>query len=182
MNKVYQLNFSESDLIKACIAKDPQAEKVLYEQFKGKLFGLCLRYLKNRVDAEDVFTHGFVKIFSNLSTYSGKGSLEGWMKKIMVNECLMELRKTHPFNYSEQVESLPIESPETIFAELGVQEILELIDQLPIQQKTVFNLYVFEDYSHEEIAKELGIGIGGSKSQLSRARKKLQELILRHEK
>ncbi len=180
MNNSIILNLSESELIKACINKESLAEKALYDKYKSRLFAICLRYLKNKEEAEDIFTNGFIQIFSNLKSYSGKGSFEGWMKKIMVNECLMEIRKSSDSKNFIEIEDFPLSAPETIFSELGVQEILKLIHELPVQQRTVFNLYVFEDYSHEEIAKEMGISIGGSKSQLSRARKKLQDLIISH--
>jgi RNA polymerase sigma-70 factor (ECF subfamily) len=180
LNNSTKLNLSESELIKACINKESFAERVLYDKYKGRLFTICLRYFKNKEEAEDVFTNGFVRIFSKLNSYSGKGSFEGWMKKIMVNECLMEIRKSVDFKNFIEIEEIPLAAPETILSELGVQEIMKLIHELPLQQRTVFNLYVFEDYSHEEIAKEMGISIGGSKSQLSRARKKLQDLIISH--
>ncbi len=142
------------------------------------MFGICRRYILQHNDAEDVMIEGFYKVLNNIHQFDGRGSFEGWMKKIMVNEALMWLRKKR-LAMVEMNEKMPIadENEELENFELEPAEVLQLLDQLPGGYKTVFNLYVIEEFKHREIAEKLGISINTSKSQLILAKKKLKQLI-----
>lgn len=165
-------------IITGCLKNDPGAQKELYELYSPVLYAICLRYMKRSDRAEDVLIESFYKIFTKINTYKQDGSFEGWMKRIVVNEALMELRKNNALNLS--VELNPVHEKavdENIISKLGYEEILSLVDQLPDGYRTVFNLYVIEGYKHREIADILGISINTSKSQLILAKKRLQEYI-----
>ena len=140
------------------------------------MFGICRRYVRNEQDAEDVMVTGFFKIFTKIGQYSGQGSLEGWMKRIMVNESLMFLRK-HNMNLSIEVNETHVQTKLLPDSQLREQDIMSLLDYLPIGYRTVFNLYAIEGFKHQEIAEKLGISVNTSKSQLIKARKKLQSFI-----
>jgi len=127
--------------------------------------------------AEDMVVQGFYKIFNKLDTYSGSGSFEGWMRRIIINECLMELRKTKNFALTIPIEKAENKITVEIKDNLSYNEVLSLLDQLPPGYRTVFNLYAIEGFKHREIAEKLGISINTSKSQLILARRKLQQLI-----
>lgn len=170
---------TEEQLIAACQQQDPLAQRRLYETHAPKMLGVCRRYLSRIEDAEDVLVEGFCKVFQNLDQYTGKGSFEGWVRRIMVNESLMFLRKKHALRNAYEIqEHFDLRSDQNIVAELAAQDILFLLDQLPTGYRTVFNLYVLEGFKHREIAEELGISINTSKSQLILAKKRLQELLL----
>lgn len=176
----------EQSLLCLVVKKDPEALKKLYDDYAPKLFSLCLRYMGNRADAEDVLHDGFIKILENLPGFrmGPACNLEGWMKKIMVNTALNDLRqrakeeKLISFDKAEGKMGVHDEefSEEDAFPVIPEKEvILEMIGNLPAGYRTVFNLYVFEEYSHREIAVMLGCSEGTSKSQLSKAR-----VMLRH--
>ena len=156
------------------------AQKALFEHLADPMMALCCRYLKSREDAEEVLLDGFYKFFSHLKEfrYQGEAALNAWLKRIMVNECLMFLRRRHAFSVVSQkmVEDLPLDVEP--LAGLSAAEIFEMIVQLPVGYRTVFNLHVIEGMEHREIAKLLGISEGTSKSQLSKARLLLQKLLL----
>ena len=165
-------------IIEQCKRNERNAQNALFRMYAPVLKSICLRYMKSEVDAEDVLVKGFYKIFSNIKAYSGLGSFEGWMKRIVINECLMLLRKNHNFNLTIPIEDVPghrlkIESEDL----LTYDEIIKLLDDLPTGYRTIFNMYVIEGYKHREIADQLGISINTSKSQLILARKKLQKLL-----
>ncbi len=170
---------TEAQLLQRLAAQDPAAQKQLYDRYSPLLFAVCRRYLRSREDAEEALVSGLYKVFSQIESFSGAGSFEGWMRRIVVNEALMMLRKSQPLvfpgddaklNY-EQADSFSVE------AELSAREILELLDQLPNGYRTVFNLYVLEGFKHQEIADMLGISINTSKSQLILAKEKLRNLL-----
>ena len=168
---------SLNEIVVQCKRNDPNAQKQLYEAYKDILFATCKRYLKNEEDAEDVFVEAFFKIFSKINTYKGNGSFEGWMKRITVNECLMFLRKNKNFNLSIEANQLDFGKEESINSDINFNELLEIMDLLPVGYRTVFNMYVIEGYKHREIAKKLGISINTSKSQLLAAKRKFQGLL-----
>lgn len=134
--------------------------------------------MKNLEEAEDVMVEGFFKVLTKINMYSGQGSFEGWIRRIMINESLMQIRKVNHFRYTEEIDA-NIDLPEapTIVEELAAQEIIQLMDELPTGYRTVFNLYVVEGYKHREIAEELGISINTSKSQLILAKKRMVLLL-----
>ncbi|MCB9275478.1 MAG: RNA polymerase sigma factor [Lewinellaceae bacterium] len=173
-----KLPVTEQELLEACKNDDRLAQRLLYDRYSPDMFGLCLRYVKNREDAEDVLVEAFFKVFDNIGQYMGLGSFEGWIRRIVVNEALMFLRRRHNFNMTVEIsESAPPSSQPRIVDELSAQDILGLLGQLPTGYRTVFNLYVLEGYKHREIADMLGISINTSKSQLILAKKRLQELL-----
>lgn len=159
--------------------KNKLAHKLMYEHYADTMFRLCLRYLKNEHDAEDILINGFMKIFDNIKKfqYRGKGSLEGWMKRIMINEALMHLRKSHNFNMVPENYRKDIDAEISLDSNLSANEIFEIVKTLPIGYRTVFNLYAVEGFTHKEIAKKLGISENTSKSQLSKARAALIKLL-----
>ena len=167
-------------LVKACLEGNREAQRTLYESLSPKMFPVCLRYMSSREEAEDVLQEGFVTLFSKLDSYSGKGSFEGWARKIFVNTALMQLRKNDVLKESEDLEGawdISSQDP-TIIQNIGYQELLEIIESLPPGFRTVFNMYVIEGYSHKEIGEALGISENTSRSQLQRARMILQKKIL----
>lgn len=172
---------SKEDLIEKCKKGDAVAQKALYHAFAPALRGVCLRYAKNRFEAEDIFQESFIKIFSRIKTYTGEGSFEGWLRRIVVNTAVDHFNKkvkNESSNISyEQVEDSEAGSCEEVMASLSTAELLQLIEQLPDGYRLIFNMYAIEGYSHKEIATMLGISEGTSKSQLSKARKLLQHLL-----
>ncbi len=168
---------TEQELIARCKSEDRQAQKLLYEKFSPKMFGVCRRYLKINEDAEDVLVEGFYKVFNKIDMYKGNGSFEGWIRRIMVNESLMFLRKRNNFNLSVEISNIEVKSVINAQDELEAQDIMDLLGLLPTGYRTIFNLYVIEGYKHREIAEMLGISINTSKSQLILAKKKLRKLI-----
>ncbi len=167
----------EQDLIKGCKSEDPTAQRYLYDAFGPVLFGLVRRYIKRQDEAEDVFIEGMYQIMTKINQYSGSGSFEGWMKKVMVNQALMHLRKNKHFRLTVELSNVQIPTKITVEDEIAKDEILQCLDMLPTGYRTVFNLYVIEGYKHREIAEMLDISINTSKSQLIQARKRLAEMI-----
>lgn len=158
---------------------DRRAQKTIYDALADKMFAVCLRYMGDRESAEDVLQDGFVTLFAKLDTYTGDGAFEGWARKIFVNTALMSLRKNDVLKDSEDVEaarSLSSEAPSAV-QNLGYKELCRMISELPAGFRTVFNMYVVEGYSHQDIADALGISVSTSRSQLLRARALLQEKI-----
>ena len=167
----------ETTMVQLLKQGNRKAQQALYESYSPLLFGLVRRYVKNTTDAEDVLVEGFFKIMTKIEQYQGQGSFEGWMKRIMVNEALMHLRKRHNFHLTLEVADHDAPKDPTIEQELAAEDILNLLDTLPTGYRTVFNLYVVEGYKHREIAEILGISINTSKSQLILAKKKLGALV-----
>jgi RNA polymerase sigma factor (sigma-70 family) len=170
---------SEEGLLQGCLAGDRLAQRQLYEAFSGKFLALCLRYLKDQEQAEDVMIQSFMKIFEKLSQFQGKGSFEGWMKRIVVTQALMALRSNRSLILAislEDAEKVQAPAAEAL-NQLEVAELMELVQSLPLGYRTVFNLFAIEGYSHQEIGELLGITESTSKSQLNRARSVLKEKI-----
>lgn len=167
------------ELIPRLREQDRAAQKWLYERYSPLMFSVCRRYLRSREDAEEALVSGFYKVFSQIDSYTGAGNFEGWMRRIMVNECLMALRKAQPLVFPGDEAQVPDQADSfNIEADISAREILELLDQLPPGYRTVFNLYVIEGYKHIEIAEVLGISINTSKSQLILAKDRLRALLL----
>ena len=174
------LTLSEADLIAACVRGEHRAQRQLYDQLAGLMLTVCRRYLKRREDAEEALLLGFAKMFRALPNYRFEGSFEGWVRRIMVNEALMQLRQrelmTVSFEEFVQPENLAVTAA-TADTQLQAEDLLGLLATLPPGYRTVFNLYALEGYGHQEIAELLGISGGTSKSQLSKARALLQRRI-----
>lgn len=171
-----------AQLLKEARQGSAAAQKCLFDSWSGKMMLVCLRYLKNQQDAEEVLLDGFCKFFKNLPgfTYNGDAALHGWLKKIMVNECLMRLRKKNSFAIVTEASAEDVPLEEEALDNLSAKEILALIVQLPVGYRTVFNLYVIEGMEHKEIVQLLGIAEGTSKSQLSKAKILLQKNLVQH--
>lgn len=166
---------TEAQLIVALKRGESRAHKVVYERYAGKMLAVCTRYCANRDDAEEVMIDGFMRVFDKIEQFREDGSFEGWIRRIMVTESLMFLRKTKQWRQEIPIEDVEVE-PDYEWADTAVNEndLLRLVNQLPDGYRTVFNLYAIEGYAHAEIAEMLGISEGTSKSQLSRARLMLQ--------
>jgi RNA polymerase sigma factor (sigma-70 family) len=164
-------------LIKAIRHKDRKAQKELYEQYQEQMFRLCYRYTGNIHDAEDLVVDGFLKIFESIAflEYRGESSFVNWMKTIMINGCLMFLRKSKRVCFVES--DLIVEQENDFDNSIELKEIFQVMDLMPYGYRAVFNLFVIEGYSHQEIAEKLEINVQTSKSQLSRAKKFLEKLI-----
>jgi len=165
----------DSILVKNCIDGSQKAQRMLFEKFAPKMLGVCLRYAKNTEQAEDVLQDAFVKVFTKLEMFNG-GSLEGWIRRIMVNTSLDQIRKEKKFqdNVSMDIVDFKVEKNSYILENIHAEELLKLINEIPIGYRTVFNMFAIEGYSHKEIAKELGVSENTSKSQYSRAKAHLQ--------
>lgn len=170
----------EAKILKACRQGKAGAQKKLYEAYAANMLGVCLRYVKNMAEAEDVLQEGFIKVFKNIEKYDGKGSLSGWIYRIMVNTALNFLRSRNKIQFIEHNGDIPTEDDDT-YVDNEVytqQQILDAIQDLPEGYRTVFNLYVIDGYKHREISEKLGISINTSKTQLSKARRMLRDKLL----
>ena len=167
------------ELIDGCVGNKRQAQEALYRHFYGFAITIALRYSRDEMDAADIMSHAFVKVFKSMHTFdSAKGSLHGWIKRIVVNEGLTHIKSRGRF--SENVEIETVEEPQinnTVLEEMGVEEIMNLIKKLPPATHAVFVLYAVEGYNHREIAERLNISEGTSKWHLSEARKSLQKQL-----
>jgi RNA polymerase sigma-70 factor (ECF subfamily) len=170
---------SELDqLIKGCVNKDRKSQNLLYRMYCKKMYGLCLRYAKNREEAEDFLQEGFIKVFTKIENYKFQGSFEGWMRRIIINTILEKFRQNHYLyaiaNIDDVSETIACDAG---FEQMAADDLLNIMQKLSPGYKMVFNLYAIEGYSHKEIADMLGISEGTSKSQLSRARIMFREMI-----
>jgi RNA polymerase sigma factor (sigma-70 family) len=173
----FQKNYNEKDLIKDCLAAKPAAQRILYDRYSPTMFGTCLRYLQDAMEAEEAMVSGFVKVFANLDKFRQDGSFEGWIRRIMINEALTTLRKRR-LSWVESLDNLRTQgTPAASELEYEAEELLQMIEKLPTGYRTVFNLYAIEGYSHKEIGELLEITESTSKSQLNRARAMLQKMI-----
>ncbi|MFV0180707.1 sigma-70 family RNA polymerase sigma factor [Empedobacter falsenii] len=165
-------------LIKQCQEQNRKAQEEIYLEFSPVLFSICLRYAESYEDAQDIFQEGFIHIFNKVNQFKFKGSFEGWMKRIMVNLNLEKLKKKNTLPF-EDYEKLIItqDDDEDIEDNFDYQQLLEVVHNLPPQYRQVFNLYVFEEFTHQEIAEMLNISLGTSKSNLSRARNLLKQKL-----
>jgi len=173
---------TETQLIAALRRGESRAHKVAYERFSGRMLAVCMRYCANRDDAEEVMIDGFMRVFEKISQFREDGSFEGWIRRIMVTESLMFLRKNKQWRQEIPIDDVTVE-PDYAWADTAIHEndLLRMVNQLPDGYRTVFNLYAIEGYNHAEIAELLGISEGTSKSQLSRARAILQATIAKAE-
>ena len=177
-------NISDEKLVKGCIEDDSRSQKMLFDRYSRRMMGICLRYAANRQEAEDMMQDGWVKVFRCVNTFRFEGSVEGWIKRVMVNNCLETLRKTKMKFSDVEIETveemgyLQTNSSET----LGSADLLKMIHNLPAGYRSVFNLFAIEGYSHKEISEMLTISEGTSKSQYSRARVYLQKMVKEEKK
>jgi len=171
---------SLNELVKQCAKNNRKAQEEIYQLFSGKLFSICLKYSKNKQEAQDNFQDGFITIFNKIGQFKFKGSFEGWLKRVMVNTILLKYRNRTVLNIVTE------EIPDEVIVDIDDDEVsldflLNLIQELPDRYRMVFNLYVLDGCSHKEISKMLQIAEGTSKSNLARARAILKQKIELHQ-
>ncbi len=171
--------YTDEDLIKGCIRKDRNAQRRLYERYADILLGICSRYASDTAEAEDILQEGFVRIFSYISDYSGKGSLFNWMRKIMINTAITFYHRSLKHRYHQDIGELQEPAADEMpgHADFTHEELLSVIRSLPEGYRIIFNLYAVEGYKHKEIAEMLGIDVNTSKSQYSRARRYIRKKL-----
>lgn len=178
-----RLQMTDEELVSGCLKKNPLAQKHLWERFSRKMMGVCLRYSNDKDDAEDILQVGFIKVFENIESFKGSGSLEGWVRRIMVNTALNHYRQNKQSRESLDIEVVDymVEGDNQVSDRLDAKELMRMIQRLPPGFRSVFNLFAIEGYSHKEIASMLEISEGTSKSQYARARAFLQRMIQKEE-
>ena len=174
--------YTIEDLLLGCQKGERKMQEQLYKQTSGKMMAVCLRYAKNKAEAEDILQLGYIKVFTKISSFNSEGSFEGWIRRIMVNTSIENFRKNQRMlQVVELDEAFEQPSVGFDFGKLGMEDLLKVIASLADGYRMVFNMYAIEGYSHREIAAELGITEGASKSQLSRARTILRQQIIKME-
>lgn len=173
------------ELVRECAEGNNKYQQLLYKQLYSKMMVVCYRYANRPEDAKDLFQEGFIKVFNKIEKFNFKGSLEGWVRRIMVNNAIDHYRKNkNKYAISETLvvaEQIPEEEDDQgIFEEVSAKQLLNFVQELSPVYRTVFNLYVLDDYTHAEIAEELNISEGTSKSNLSKAKKNLKKMVLTH--
>lgn len=171
---------NDEQLVKKCLEKDQLAQKQLFDTYAGLMKGICLRYANNSEEADDMMQMGFIKVFEKLAMYSGTGSLKSWIARIMVNTALDHIRKNKKYSDDIGLDKVDFQihnQDVNAYEHLKAQDLLSVIQTLPVGFRTVFNLYAIEGYSHKEIGEQLGISENTSKSQYSRARAHLKKIL-----
>jgi RNA polymerase sigma-70 factor (ECF subfamily) len=172
---------TEEALLQGCLKKNAQAQKELYEKYSSKMLSVCYRYGHNREDAEDMLQEGFIKVFSMIHTFENRGSLEGWIRRIIVHTCINILKKNKRFNESvDIIHATGVQvREESIPSIMQAKEVIESIRLLPMGYRTVLNLYAIEGYSHKEISLMLDVEESTSRSQYTRAKAMLEDILVR---
>ncbi len=172
-------HISVEELIEGCKASNRRSQETVYQLYAAKMMGVCLRYANSHEEAEDLLQTGFVKVFTKIATFKNEGSFEGWVRRIMVNNCLEQYRRNIRMLPVVDIESGGHQADVSFEVNtLETKDLLRLIQQLSPGYKMVFNMYAIEGYTHREIAQELNISEGTSKSQLARARQILQQKVI----
>ncbi|OYU81034.1 MAG: RNA polymerase subunit sigma-70 [Flavobacterium sp. BFFFF1] len=172
---------SESELIKGCVKQDPKIQNLVYKQYASRVFGTCKRYMRDRERAEEMAMNTFLTLFKKIGQFKQEGSFEGWILRIAVNCCLMELRKKTNFTDELKPDTIFLAVDNTVTNELAANDIEKMLSILPEGARIVFNLYAVEGYKHAEIAEQLGISEGTSKSQLNYAKEKLKKAFFNND-
>lgn len=176
--------YTDKELIGRCLENDPRAQEFLYKRYSRRMYGVCLRFARNTLEADDILQEGFIKVFSYLKDFRHNGSLEGWIRRIIINTAINYYNSKQNEWKETSIDS--VESYQTVSEEIldkiSTADILRLIQELPEGYRLVFNLYIIEGYNHQEIAEMLHISENTSKSQLSRARMALQERLAKRKK
>ncbi len=174
--------YSEEDLLTGCLKNDSKAQEEFYKRFAPKMYGVCLRFANNKLQANDILQEGFIKVFLNLSTFRREGSLEGWVRRTIINTAINLYKKTAKHLKVVEIDKTDIQDDreESVLDKMTRDELLKMINELPVGYRMVFNLNVMEGYSHKEIGELLKISENTSKSQLSRARQTLQKKLREH--
>ena len=172
---------TEEAILKGCLQNDPTAQRELYNRYSPKMLSVCYRFAHNREDAEDMLQEGFIKIFSQMHTFGNRGSFEGWIRRIVVHTCINVLKKNKRFNESvDIIHATAVQvREESVPSIVQAKQIVECIRMLPIGYRTVLNLYAIEGYSHREIGTMLDIEESTSRSQYTRAKAMLEDILVR---
>jgi RNA polymerase sigma-70 factor (ECF subfamily) len=172
---------TEAQMLQDSLLNNKTAQQFLYQTYSPKMLGVCYRYAKNRMDAEDMLQEGFIKVFAQLHQYRQEGSLEGWIRRVMVHTCINNLKKNKRFNDCVDISNAAyLHSHEDFIPSIiQAKQIVECIRSMPVGYKTVLNLYAIEGYSHKEIAMMLEIEEGTSRSQYARAKGMLENLLIK---
>ncbi|MET0637290.1 MAG: RNA polymerase sigma factor [Chitinophagaceae bacterium] len=172
---------TEEALLHGCLKNDASAQRELYNKYSSKMLAVCYRYGHNREDAEDMLQEGFIKVFLQIHTFENRGAFEGWVRRIMVHTCINILKKNKKFNESvDIIHATGVQvREESIPAIVQAKQVVECIRLLPIGYRTVLNLYAIEGYSHREISKMLEIEESTSRSQYTRAKSMLEDILVR---
>lgn len=166
------------NIINGSLKGDRKSQELLYKMFSARMFGLCLQYADNHDDAADILQEGFIKVFRKLEQFGGRGSFEGWIRRIMINTALERYRsQVRLYPLTENTVKNENMLHEEVFEKLSASDLIRLVQDLPPRYRMVFNLYAIEGYSHKEIGEMMGITVGTSKSNLSRARNILQQKV-----
>ena len=176
------MNKDQKHILKGLLNGDKVIQEKIFSFYAPLFLSIIKRYVKEPEIAEDICIEAFYKIFTKIDGFKDNGSLEGWMKKIVVNQSLMHLRKHKNFNLSLESSTIDIKFEVDYAGDLDYQSMLKILNLLPAGYRTVFNMFVIEGYKHREIAEELGISINTSKSQLILAKKRLREIIKKKQK
>ena len=169
----------DKELLVRCLEREADAEKQLYDRFAPKMYGVCLRFAGNRMEADDILQDGFINLFGNLKKFRFEGSLEGWVRRIFVNAAINYYWTNLKFKVEVEFQG---EMEDTLLNEdalsaMSAKELLKVIQDLPARYRTIFNLYVIENYGHKEISEMLGISESTSKTQLHRAKQMIRKIL-----
>ncbi len=173
------LKNDETELVKGCVNNERHFQSLLFHKYSKKMMSVCFRYSKNKEDAEEILNEGFRRVFDKINTYNASGSLEGWIRKVIVNVAIARYNETSKLYKHVDIETIQLSTHSSydIYSEINAKELMIQIQKLPPAYQMVFNLYVFEGMKHWEIAEKLGINEGTSKSNLSNARTWLKKRI-----
>jgi RNA polymerase sigma factor (sigma-70 family) len=172
---------TEEAILKGCLQNEPPAQRELYNRYSPKMLSVCYRFAHNREDAEDMLQEGFIKVFSQMHTFGNRGAFEGWIRRIIVHTCINILKKNKKFNESvDIIHATAIQvREESVPSIVQAKQVVECIRMLPIGYRTVLNLYAIEGYSHREIGEMLDIEESTSRSQYTRAKAMLEDILIR---
>jgi RNA polymerase sigma-70 factor (ECF subfamily) len=171
---------TEDLIIAGCLNKNPVAQRELYNKYSPKMLAVCYRFAPSREDAEDMLQEGFIKVFSNIHTFGNKGAFEGWIRRIVVHTCINVLKRNKKFNDSVDLDHIAqIQIKDNIHSLMQAKQVVECIRLLPVGYRTVLNLYAIEGYSHREIGEILDIEESTSRSQYTRAKAMLEQILIK---
>ena len=175
------VNMTDDAILQGCLRNDTSAQRELYNRYSPKMLSVCYRFAHHREDAEDMLQEGFIKVFSQIHTFQNKGAFEGWIRRIIVHTCINHLKKNKKFNESVDIihaTSIQVRE-ESVPSIVQAKQVVECIRILPIGYRTVLNLYAIEGYSHKEIAEMLDIEESTSRSQYTRAKQMLEDILVK---
>ncbi len=176
------MDTKDEELIQSCLKGKRKAQNALYQKYEGRMYGICLRYAKDRSEAMDILQEGFIRIFKGLHQYRGDGTLMKWMDRVMANAAIRYISKNKKIYFQEDADlERLLAGSDSVNNISDANDIISLIQLLPLGYRTVFNMFAVEGYSHKEIAEKLGITEGGSRSQYSRAKKAMQSILRKNE-